>query len=81
MESFITIYKDWLTKRRQQEKEPSTPETRKAMAVLDDMKKRLWNQLPDSRKIEIMSELVIAGILPESAVKVMDIFDARVISI
>jgi hypothetical protein len=81
MDDFVKIYKDWLATRQQDEKKAITPEQRKVMAVMDNMKKRVWNGLSEERRVEIVAELILDGVLPESVGKCLDIFDAKVVQV
>ena len=81
MDDFIKVYKDWLAERQRDAANANTPERKKAMMVMDNIKKRAWNSLPEYRRVEIVAELILDGILPQSVAKCMDIFDAKVIGI
>ena len=81
MDDFVKVYKDWLVMRKQEEKQAITPEQRKVMAVMDNMKKRIWNGLSEERRVEIVGELILDGVLPKSVGKCLDIFDAKVVQI
>jgi hypothetical protein len=79
MDDFVKIYKDWLVKRREEGKKPISAEQRKVMTVMDNMKKREWNGLSEERRVEIVAELILDGVLPASVGKAMDIFSATVV--
>jgi len=81
MDNFVQVYKKWLEIRGEYEKLPLTKEIRIAMARCDNAKKRLWNSLPEARRLEIVAELVSEGVFPQSVAKCMEIFEARVVSI
>ena len=81
MDDFVKVYKDWLVMRKQEEKQAITPEQRKVMAVMDNMKKRIWNGLSEERRVEIVGELILDGVLPASVGKCLEIFDAKVVQI
>ena len=70
-----------MAERQKQEKQAITPEQRKVMAIMDNVKKRVWNGLSEDRRVEIVAEVILDGVLPASMGKVMDIFDARVVSL
>lgn len=77
MDNFVEVYKKWLIMRQQ----TPTPESRRIMVVLDNTKKKAWNSLPEDRRVEIVAELILDGILPHSVVKLLDIFEGKVVGI
>jgi hypothetical protein len=81
MDDFVKVYKDWLAERRKEEGKTTTPEQRAVIAVMDNMKKRVWNSLTEERRVEIIAELILDGTLPQSVAKCLDIFDAKVVGI
>jgi hypothetical protein len=81
MEKFTEIYKNWLAQRSEAAKASLPADQRTALAVLDNIKKRAWNSLPEPRRRKIVGELISQGVLPEAVGQCMDIFDARVVGI
>jgi hypothetical protein len=45
------------------------------------MKKRVWNGLSEERRVEIVGELIVEGVLPASVGRCLDIFDAKVVMV
>lgn len=81
MDQFVKVYKSWLATRQEAARKELTAAQRVAMAKIDNEKRRMWNDLPESRRKQIVEELVKEKILPDAVLTCMEIFDAKVISI
>jgi len=81
MDPFIKIYKDWLAARAWAERYEMTAKQRTALAGADSVKKKAWLALPETRRREIIKELILQDLMPDSLLTAMNIFEARVVGI
>jgi len=81
MDNFVEVYKKWLITHHTQKDESLTPAQRTALAIMDNVKKRAWNALPEMRRIEIVAELILDGILPREVATILNVFDAKVVGV
>ena len=81
MDPFIKIYKDWLEAREWAEQYELTAKQRTALAGADSAKKKAWLALPALRRQEIIKELIVQDLMPDSLLTAMNIFEARVVGI
>jgi len=81
MDLFIKIYKEWLEAREWAEKYEMTAKQRTALAGADSAKKMAWLALPEARRREIIKELILQDLMPDSLLTAMNIFEARVVGI